>query len=233
MICVEGALTPPEGRGRDWQEVPSHAEALQAVRRSAAATLVLPFRQSADFAGLCATVAAVRAMARPELHVVVRESGKRLRAAQTLALLRLGTSLVMPNDLPGVAARRMLEHLKGTRFSRPFEHDLEQVLDETAHALPGAAHGVALFCEAVEGLLAAADGFDFESGLIRLAGKPCKGGRDLVCVSKGGETWLFLFGCPQTAVGTVMQRLVPGGCSWSAEFRPERILNELETLRGG
>ena len=242
VICVEGALTPPEGRGRDWQEVPSHAEALQAVRRSAAATLVLPFRQSADFAGLCATVAAVRAMARPELHVVVRESGKRLRAAQTLALLRLGTSLVMPNDLPGVAARRMLEHLKGTRFSRPFEHDLEQVLDETAHALPGAAHGVALFCEAVEGLLAAADGFDFESSLIRLAGKDdrasvwpraCKAGRDLVWVSKGGETWLFLFGCPQTAVGAVMQRLVSGGCSWSAEFRPERILNELETLRGG
>jgi hypothetical protein len=29
-----------------------------------------------------------------------------------------------------------------------------------------------------------------------------------------------------------MQRLLPGDSRWSAEFRPERILIELETLRG-
>lgn len=241
VICVSGAMTLPEGRGRDWQDVPSHVEALEASRRSEAATLVLPFRQAGDFAELCATVSAVRAMARPELRVVIRECARRLRAAQALALLRLGISAVIPIDMPDLAARRMLEHLKGARFARACENDLEQVLDESAHALCGPAGSVALFCEAVEGLLAAADGFDFESGLIRLAGgrdratalsRACKSGRDLVCVSKGEEAWLFVFGCPQTAVGAVMQRLLPGDSRWSAEFRPERILIELETLRG-
>jgi hypothetical protein len=29
-----------------------------------------------------------------------------------------------------------------------------------------------------------------------------------------------------------MQRLIGGNCDWSAEFRPERILNQLELLRG-
>jgi len=171
----------------------------------------------------------------------VRECGKRLRAGQALALLRLGISCVIPLDMADLGARRILEHLKGTRFARACEHDLEQVLDETACALRGQADSAALFCEAVEGLLAAADGFDFETSLVRLTAdrerastlsRACKAGRDLICVTKGDEAWLFLLGCPQNAVGSVMQRLLAGDCKWSAEFQPERILSELEILRG-
>ena len=241
VICLTEAMRRPEGRGRDWQDVPSQAEALRAMQRCEAATLVLPFRQAADFAAMCLTVSAVRAMGRPELRVAVRECGKRLRAGQALALLRLGISCVIPLDMADLGARRMLEHLKGTRFARACEPDLEQVLDQTACALRGQADSAALFCEAVEGLLAAADGFDFETGLVRLTAdrehtgalsRACKAGRDLICVTKGDEAWLFLFGCPQNAVGALMQRLIGGDCNWSAEFRPERILNQLEPLRG-
>lgn len=241
VICVGEAMHRPEGRGRDWQDVPSHAEALHALQRCEAATLVLPFRQAADFGAMCLTISAVRAMGRPELRVAVRECGKRLRAGQALALLRLGISCVIPVDMADLGARRVLEHLKGTRFARACEYDLEQVLDETACALRGQAQSPALFCEAVEGLLAAADGLDFETGLIRLTAdreragalfRACKAGRDLICVTKGDEAWLFLLGCPQNAVGAVMQRLVAGDAKWSAEFQPERILSELEILRG-
>ncbi|HJT60963.1 MAG TPA: BcsE family c-di-GMP-binding protein [Burkholderiales bacterium] len=241
VVCMGEAMRRPEGRGRDWQDVPSHAEALHALQRCETATLVLPFRQAADFAAMCLTISAVRAMGRPELRVAVRECGKRLRAGQALALLRLGISCVIPLDMADLGARRVLEHLKGTRFARACEHDLEQVLDETACALRGQIDSAALFCEAVEGLLAAADGFDFETALVRLTAgrerasalfRACKAGRDLICVTKGEEAWLFLFGCPQTAVGALMQRLIGADCSWSAEFQPERILSELETLRG-
>jgi hypothetical protein len=241
VICVANAMKRPEGRLRDWQEVPTHGEALHALQRSEAATLVLPFRQADDFGTLCLTVSAVRAMGRPELRIAVREGGKRLRAGQALALLRLGISCVIPLDMPDAGARRMLDNLKGVRFARAFEPDLEQVLDETACALRGRADNPALFCEAVEGLLAAADGFDFESGLVRFPAGPdrasllsraCKAGRDLVGVAQGDEVWVFLFGCPQSAVEAVMQRLLAHGCTWSAEFRPESILSELETLRG-
>lgn len=240
VICVAEAVRRPDGRGRDWQDVASQAEGLQALQRCAAATLLLPFRQDADFGALCLTVSAVRAMGRPELRVAVRECGKRLRATQALALLRLGISCVIPIDMADHGTRRILEHLKGTRFARASEHDLEQVLDETACALRGPADNAALFCEAVEGLLAAADGFEFETGLVRLAAdrarasalsRACKAGRDLIWVTKGDEAWLFLFGCPQNAVGAVMQRLLAGDCKWSAEFQPERILSELENLR--
>jgi hypothetical protein len=238
VVCVDGAIAP-SGRV-DWQDVASAAEGLQACRRSEAATLVLPFRRTSEFRGLCETVAALRAMARPELRVVVRESAHRLRAAQALALLRLGASAVMPTDMPDVAARRMLEHLKGVRHARPFEHDLDMVLDETAQALTGPTGSAAMFCEAVEVLLASADGFDFDSALVRvscegdraaLLSRVAKSGRDLVCVSKGGEVWLLLFGCAKDGLGAVMQRLAPTG-NWTAEFVPERILSELEHVRG-
>ena len=241
VICVAGAMKRPEGRVRDWQDVPTHAEALHALQRSEAATLVLPFRQADEFGALALAVSAVRSMGRPELRVVVRECGKRLRAGQALALLRLGTSCVIPLDMSDAGARRMLDNLKGLRFARAFEPDLEQVLDDTACALRGQTDNAVLFCETVEGLLAGADGFDFESSLVRLAAERdrpgmlsrlSRAGRDLVCVAKGNEIWLFLFGCPQSALDGVMRRLVAGGCTWSAESRPERILSELEALRG-
>jgi hypothetical protein len=95
----------------------------------------------------------------------------------------------------------------------------------------------------VEGLLAAADGYDFESCLVRVAVKGLEAGklmsqsrkaaRDLLCVTKDDQAWLFLFGCPQAGLAAVMERLLPNGASrWSAESHPERILVELEALRG-
>jgi GIL domain-containing protein len=243
VIYTSGAMRGAFPGLRDWQEAASHLEALQAASRSDAATLVLPFRQPADFAALCNTVAAVRAMARPELRVVVRECGRRLRAVQALALMRLGMSSVIPIDVPDIGAKRMIDLLKGTQFSRAYETDLQQVTDESAHVLAGIAGSVPLFCEAVESLLAAGDGFDFESCLVRVAAagpeagklilRSRKAARDLLCVAKHDQAWLFLFGCPQGALAAVMERLVPNGASrWSAETHPERILLELGALRG-
>ena len=168
VICVATRCAGPRGAAATGRTYRRMQRRLQAMQRCEAATLVLPFRQAADFAAMRLTVSAVRAMGRPELRVAVRECGKRLRAGQALALLRLGISCVIPLDMADLGARRMLEHLKGTRFARACEHDLEQVLDQTACALRGQADSAALFCEAVEGLLAAADGFDFETGLVRL-----------------------------------------------------------------
>lgn len=243
VISVGGALPAAPHCGGGWQEVASHLEALHAARRNEAATLVLPFRQPDDFAALCNTVAAIRAMERPELRVVVRECGRRLRGGQALALMRLGISSVIPLDVSDTGAKRMVDLLKGTRFARAYESDLQQVLDESAQALAGAASSTALFCEAVEGLLAAADGFDFESCLVRvvaggadsakLLAQSRRRGRDLLGIARGEQLWLFLFGCPQSALPAVMQRLLPGRGGlpqWSAEFQTERILAGLEEL---
>jgi len=242
VVCVNGAL-PPAGFSAQWQEARSHAEALEAARRSEAAVLVLPFRQPEEFPALCATVAAVRAMARPELRLVVRERGRRLRAVQALALMRLGLSSIVPVDISDAGARHIIDLLKGARFARAYEPDLRQVTDEVAPFLGGAADSTALFCEAVEGLLAAADGLDFEACLVRLpAGTPeaasrlaraRRPARDLLRLAVGEEVLVFLFGCPRAALPAVMQRLLAGaGQAWSVEYQPERILDQLEGLRG-
>jgi hypothetical protein len=140
----------------------------------------------------------------------------------------------------------MLDLLQGTRFARGYESELQQVEDEAAHFLGSAATGVPMFCEAVEGLLAAADGFDFESCLVRIAAEgadPAKllsrarqAGRDMIGVARRDYALLYLFGCPQAALPAVMQRLLAGVAprgqvKWSAEHEAGRILVELEALR--
>jgi hypothetical protein len=245
VVCLNAAARAGAGGSTHWQEAGSHAEALEAARRSEAATLVLPFRQPSDFTSLCATIAAVRAMGRPELRVVVRECGRRLRAVQALALTRLGLSSIIALEISDVGARCMIDLLKGTRFARPYETDLEQVTDETAQFLGcDTATSAGLFAEAVEELLAAADGLDFESCLVRVATdgssaarrwmQARKAARDMLCVSKDDELLMFVFGCSRAALPGLMSRLAPGReISWSAEFRPEHIALQLEALRGG
>ena len=243
VICMGSALPASLYGWRDWQEVASVDEGLQAARRSEAATLVLPFRQPADFPAICSAVAAVRGMGRPELHVVIRECGRRLRAGQALALMRRGVSSVIPPEVSDIGAKRMVDLLKGKRFERPYDTDAEPLGDAAGSFATGAA---APFCEAVEGWLAAADGFDFESCLVRIAhngpgaarllARARKTSRDALWTAKGESAWLFLLGCPRTALPSVMQRLLSGSAferppAWSAEFRPERILAELDGLR--
>lgn len=241
VICVTGAVPCAAYGWRDWQEAASTEEALQAAGRSEAATVVLPFRQPADFPLVSSAVAAVRAMARAELHVVVRECGRRLRAVQALTLMRQGLSSVIPADVSDLGTKRMVDLLKGTRFGRACDPEFEPLANAGGHVLAGATDSPALFCEAVEGWLAAADGFDFESCLVRIARRDGAGllaharksARDALWVAAGEELWLFLFGCPQAAVPGVMRRLLPHGePAWSAHVRPERILVELEALRG-
>jgi hypothetical protein len=243
VVCVGNALAASSHGWRDWQEAASPEEGLQAMRRSAGATLVLPFRQPKDFAFISSTVAAVRAMGRPELHVVVRECGRRLRAGQSLVLMRRGLSAVIPPEVPDVGAKRMVDLLKGTRFERPYDTDPEPLADVVSPAVAGTP---ALFCEAVEGWLAAADGFDFESCLVRIQAKGTdatrllarakKKSRDALWSTSGDCAWLFLLGCPRATLPGVMQRLLTGSArepvpAWSAECRPERILAELDGLR--
>lgn len=241
VICMLGAMgTTPPGC-RDWQEAASPEEALQAARRSESATLLLPFGQRTDFSALCRSIAALRAMARPELRIVVRERGLRLRAVQTLSLMRLGISSVVPLDMSDLGAKRMLDLLKGTRFTRSYETDLQQVEDECAYFVESATTSVPVFCEAVEGLLAAADGLDFETCMVRvpvqggdgakLLSRVLQAGRDMIGVATADAAYLFLFGCPEAALPAVMQRLVRGGVNWSAVREPDRILVELEALR--
>jgi cellulose biosynthesis protein BcsE len=246
VIFVREAMAGETPLWRSGQEVDSIADAVDAARRSEAATLLLPFQKQSDYELLCRAIVTVRAMARPSLRVVVRERRLRLRASQTLALMRLGVSSIVPADLSDSAAKRMVDTLHGTRFARPYEMDAQQVDAETSALTRRAVTSAGSFCDAVECLLAAADDFEIESCLVRLDFAAAEAsavvkiarrlGRDLVAFAHGDSAWLYVFGCPKSKVPTVLERLFkapPGAmrASCATEHDPNRILAQLSQLR--
>jgi hypothetical protein len=244
VIYVRGLIDAEAARS--WQEAETVVDAVDAARRSEAATLVLPFEHPRNYETLCRAVVTVRAMARRSLRVVVRERQMRLRASQTLALLRLGVSTIIPAEATDAAARRIVESLHGTRFARAYEMDAQHVDEETVALVQGVAPSAAAFCEAVERLLAASDGHDILSCLARLQGgaldvaalvkRGRRRGRDLLAFTHGDQAWLFLFGCTRSMSQSTLERLfmkpLAQVCSkWSAEHDPDRILVELRILQ--
>jgi hypothetical protein len=244
VIYVRAAMDVTPAVRSPWHEVDSIADAVDAARRSEAATLVLPFGGPTDYQTLCRAIVTVRAMRRPSLRVVVRERRVRLRAGQMLTLMRLGASSILPLDLSDAGVRRMVDSLRGTRFTRPYEMDAQQVDEDTNGLLsrqPDSAKG---FCDAIEGLLAAADGFDIEISLVRLrfpdgrrasaARSARRFGRDLVAWLQGDTAWFFFFGCPAASIPSVLQRFFRAsleGAECLTEQEPERMLELLAELR--
>jgi len=152
VIYVRGVIESEAVRS--WQEAESVADAVDAARRSEAATLLLPFEHPRQYELLCRAVVTVRAMARRSLRVVIRERHVRLRASQALALLRLGISTVVPADAPDGVAKRMVESLRGSHFTRSYEMDAQHVDEESVALLQAAPSSKGAFCEAIERLLA-------------------------------------------------------------------------------
>jgi hypothetical protein len=246
VVCVRGALAGELPEWEAWEEAQSIAEAVDAARRSEAATLLLPYERPNDFEALAHAVAQVRAIQRSSLRVLVRERALRMRASETLALMRLGASSVIPADVPDVAVKRMADALRGTRFARPYDSDLRQVEEETIGLLQPRTFSRASFCEAVERLLAAADGFDVPSCLVVLepgAAEPRKvltlarrHAREFVGLAEGDGAWLFWYGCRAEAAMHIMKRISLAAAAgteaqWHTHGDVHGILGALDRLR--
>jgi hypothetical protein len=244
VICAGEALGGVSA-SKSCERVASLAEALDAARRCDSARLLLPYAEARDFEPLCHAVSAVRALGRPTLRVIVRER-LRLRAAEALALQRLGISSIIPADVPDAAAKRMADALQGTRFARPYDSDVDHVLAETTALLGRRTLNASASCDALERLLAAADGFDVPSSLVRIEVGPAdaarlltragRNGRELLGFAHQGRTWLFLFGCSSEAAPRVLQRIFGGPAAdlslrWDIQHEPEGILAALRQLR--
>ena len=244
VIFVRGAMDVAPAARASWHEAESVPDAVDAARRSEAGTLVLPFDRAADYPTLCRAIVTVRAMRRPCLRVVVRERRARLRAGQMLTLMRLGASAILPLDVSDAAVRRMVDSLRGTRFTRPYEMDAQQVDEDTNGLLARQPESARGFCESVEGLLAAADGFDIETSLVRIrfpegqvanrVRSARRFGRDLVAFMQGETAWFFFFGCPAGSIPKVLQRFFRApieSADCRTEQEPERMLELLGELR--
>src|SRR5207248_11393074 len=172
-----------------------------------------------DYEALAHAVAEVRSLERASLRVVVRERALRLRSSQTLALIRLGASSVIPVEVPDAAVKRMTDALHGTRFARPYDVDLRQVEDETIALLRPRSLNRSSFCESVERLLAAADGFDVESCLVGLEGAGAgaepwrilaaarRQAREFVGFAEDDRAWFYWYGCRAETLPQILNRM--------------------------
>ena len=179
-------------------------------------------------------------MGRASLRVVVRERALRLRSSQALALLRLGASSIIPAEVPDAAVKRITDALRGTRFARPYDGDLRQVEDETVGLLRARSFDRRSFCEAVERLLAAADGYDVESSLAimesatrepwRLLAAARRQAREFIALAEPERAWVYWYGCRGEALPQVLKRI---GVEppYEVHGEPQGVLAALERLR--
>ena len=154
--------------------------------------------------------------------------------------MRLGASSIIPVDVPDAAVKRMTDALHGTRFSRPYDRDLRQVEEETTGLLRGATFNRSSFCEAVERLLAAADGFDVESCLVGLEGDDVepwrvlvtarRQAREFVAFAENRRAWFYWYGCRADAVAGILKRMNVE-LRWEVHGEAPGILCALDRLR--
>ncbi len=202
-----------------WRIAENYLEAIDLMRHAPGGTVVLHFDRTQNLKELAHAVATMRALARPQMRVVVREAGGRLRLAQMMALLRLGVSMIVPTEVNGSNARLMAESLKGSTFARSFESDVVRVLDD---ARPDAQRGPLLlgeFRRKVETLLNISADFEIPHTLISIstvtaqAAKAAssalrRSARDAVFCESESSLEVFLFGCPPENAEIVLSRIL-------------------------
>lgn len=218
-----------------WRVTESLLETLDRARLMEGGTVVLPFDRSAGLRELCQSVALLRGLERPQVRVVVRECGTRLRLLQMVALLRLGVSTVIPRDVAGPAARYMAESLRGTLFTRAFSSDVDQVLAETAARVETRTLAVDAFRDQVRQLVGWADPLGVPCTLMRISlasaqarraamGALQRSARDCLFTEHDGCIWALLFGCVPEHADGVLSRLLG--------TRFENLLADLQRIGG-
>jgi cellulose biosynthesis protein BcsE len=203
----------------NWRIAENYMDVIDLMRNSPGGTAVLHFDRAQNLKELAQAVAALRALARPQMRVVIRECGARLRLAQTVALLRLGVSMVIPAEVGGSSGRMMADSLKGSTFARSFESDVNVVLEDARSEPNKGPLSVTEFRRRVETLLNISADFEIPHTLISFstvtpqAAKAAasalrRSARDAVFCDVDASLEIFLFGCPPENAEMVLSRIL-------------------------
>jgi hypothetical protein len=217
QVVTRRAATDFDGGG--WRVAETVLEAIDRALLAGAATVVLHFDRAAGLRELAQAVAVLRAVGRPQLRIVVRETAGRLRLAQMIALLRLGVSMVIPRELPGPSARLMAESLRGTLFTRPHERDIDRALAGVKENLTRRALDVGAFREQAERLMGWCEALQVPATLVRFSlvspqvaratsAALLRGARDCLFAEHPTGLWVLLFGCLPEHADAVLSRLL-------------------------
>jgi hypothetical protein len=148
---------------------------------------------------------------------VVRECGAKLRKADNYALLQLGASFILPQEIPVDAARLLIDQIGSAALTRA--HNPQAV--EQLRALLAESSGRLLspyeFKLRVGNLLDLSDQTLVHSLVVlkapvaglatRIANLIGPRVRDVIFTDVEGRLLLFLFGCNESAASVVMERL--------------------------
>jgi Cellulose biosynthesis GIL len=202
-----------------WKVVDSALDAHEILRQCLGGTVVLHFDHHNEMRELAQTVAAIRALGRAQIRIVIRECQSRLRTAQMVALFRLGVSVIIPQSISGTAGRLMAESLAGSLVTRNFETDVKKALSEARVDFRAGPLAPDEFKNAVELLLNAASEMDLPCTLVvmnpqtAIASNAAMSAikialRDAVFAESDDGIWVFLFGCAPESAQIVMTRLL-------------------------
>lgn len=206
-------------RNNRWELVESYIEAIDRSRQMEGGTVLLDFDDGSSIRELAQTVATIRSMGRSQIRVLVRECGARLRIAQTVALMRLGVSMVIPKEITGSGARLVAESMRGSLSARSYESNVDQVFLESQADSRVGFMGIAEFRLAVDRLVSISEEVDIPVTLIRFSmasdqalraasGALQRGARDTVFTEYDGCVWALLFGCSAEHAQLVLSRLL-------------------------
>jgi cellulose biosynthesis protein BcsE len=218
FIATRAAIDDFGSDARHWRAVETTLDALDAARKLKAGTVLLHFSRVQDFRALCQVVAAIRVLNRPQVRVVVRETGSQLRLAHMMALLRLGVSFTLSKAMPPAQAQMTLNTLRGTLLAREVSTDVEKTIAETTASFTSPIVEFEQLCSLVEGALSLSDQVALPHTLVRLGLQGIggdrlasiasrRGARDMLMAVHDDSLWLFLFGCNSADSETVLARL--------------------------
>ncbi len=217
----------------EWHYVDSLVGMIYATRGSQSATVVLSFESGTKLRELAETVHTLRLGLGKRACIVIHEKKSSLRYQNEALLLRLGVNLVIHRDVPISRLPLLLESVKGQVFERRmdinFETALASVLPSTLRGYQAPVH----FCPEVHKILDRSETIDIPCTLfvgIPVAGTDIASLLSNIVLSRAGDLsssdgencYLFLNGCPESAILITVERLL--GVDIDQVFQSHRFI---------
>ena len=193
---------------------------------------------------LAKLVANLRSITAPQVRIIVRECGAKLRKGDNYALLQLGASFVLPRDVPADSARILIDQLGTAALKRNHNPQAAEQLRALLAESSGRLLAPFEFRLRVTNILDLSDASLPNTLVILktpLAGLATKVAnligtrvRDVMFADVQGRLLLFLFGCNSEAAGVVMDRLFvsrkEADRAWDCWSVPEDIRTRLASI---
>ncbi|HEX5392052.1 MAG TPA: cellulose biosynthesis protein BcsE [Rhodocyclaceae bacterium] len=215
-----------------WHVCDDMVQLVEATTATVAATLILGYDRDTKLRDLQETVLRVRRERGPRLKIVIRENNIRLRHNQESAMLRLGTNMVIPAEVPASRWTSLVHMIQGQLYWRDLPRSLDAALaDAAAEHAQGYVAPVA-FCKTVTTMLRHSRSMGISNALVVLPMArglaPADALRHCVirrpgdiCSADEENFYLFLYACHEIDVTPTLERLfnLPLGDLFDEEVR--------------